>query len=343
VPRSSIAFLVASTLLSLCNSASAQPIGDPVTHSIIVNVRDSHGNVLRDLTKDNFRVRIAGEPAKVLDASYGVAPRRIVVLLDMSGSMAGFPEKNKKWKITRQVVEDLLDEAPPNVQIALLTFSDKTLEVFDFSQGRAILREWLTRGPSQHPIARGQTALLDSILAAIKLLRPHHLGDAIYAITDGFDNVSHSSARIVEEVLSASGIRLFALLLSDYVLEEMVTLGRLDFIEIARDSGGFVFGLSSRGEAPENKFSPLKRFDYEFNEQMRDTIKDLTRLLCVQINGFYSLLIVEPNLQKTGTLRLEVRDKSGKVAKGITFTCPSMIVPKLDSNRAQMITRADTF
>ena len=69
----------------------------------------------------------------MLDATYSFAPRRIVVLLDMSASMAGEPD-HTKWRIASEAVQDLLTEAPSEVSIALLTFSDQVHDVFDFSQ-----------------------------------------------------------------------------------------------------------------------------------------------------------------------------------------------------------------
>jgi hypothetical protein len=108
-------FLTTLILLALFSSGLAQqapnPEATPATRPVLVNVFDLHGKAVRDLTKDNFRVRVNGKPAVVLDARYSLAPRRIVVLLDMSGSMAGESD-NKKWRIAREAVEDFLAQTP---------------------------------------------------------------------------------------------------------------------------------------------------------------------------------------------------------------------------------------
>src|SRR5262245_48190564 len=120
--------------LILVYSSFAQQTPTGQTRTLLVNVLDRQGNAVRDLSKENFRVHVNGKPVVVMDAAYSTAPRRIVVLLDMSGSMAGDSDRSKKWQIVREAVSDLLEQTPPDVPIALLTFSDHVHDVFDLSQ-----------------------------------------------------------------------------------------------------------------------------------------------------------------------------------------------------------------
>jgi Mg-chelatase subunit ChlD len=69
------------------------------------------------------------------ESNYSIAPRRIVVLLDTSGSMAS-ETYSAKWQIARQTLATLLSQSPPEVQIAMLTFSSQVNDVIDFSLGR---------------------------------------------------------------------------------------------------------------------------------------------------------------------------------------------------------------
>ena len=154
------------------------------TRSIPVNVLDSHGSAIRDLTKENFRVRVNGKPAKVLSAEYSLAPRRIVVLLDTSGSMAG-NTTDTKWQIAREAAAEVVAATPGSVPIAFLGFSDRINSTFAFEQGRSAIADWLRQRSSQRKNLKGRTALFDSTVAAIKLLQPLQPGDSIYAITDG--------------------------------------------------------------------------------------------------------------------------------------------------------------
>ncbi len=104
--------LLLALLLISASCAFAQTSPPAPSRAIVVNVLDQSGNAIKDLTKDNFRIKINKQPVQVLSASYELAPRRMVVLLDMSGSMGGSAD-TKKWKIAREVIEDLLTQTPP--------------------------------------------------------------------------------------------------------------------------------------------------------------------------------------------------------------------------------------
>jgi hypothetical protein len=211
-------FLPIATLPLFLLSGFAQQAleSQPSTRPIVANVVDTKGNAVRDLTKQNFHVRVNGKPAVVLDARYSLAPRRIVVLLDMSGSMTG-EKTNGKWLIAREAVDDLLAETPGDVSIAMLTFSGKVRDVFDFSQGRTAIAEWMKEDPGQRPKRKDspRTALFDAISEGLKLLQPVQPGDSVYAITDGGDNASQVSAGKVRSALLQSRVRLFAFLFSE--------------------------------------------------------------------------------------------------------------------------------
>src|SRR5580765_6241586 len=235
---------LAAVLPILSLSGFAQPAAPVPPRSLVVNVLDRNGNAVRDLTNNNFRVKVNGHPAAILAAPYSLAPRRIIVLLDMSGSMGG-EKDGKKWQIAREAVEDLLAQSPADVSIGLLTFSDQVHDVFAFSQGRSTISRWLREGASQRPNVRGHTALRDAIQASLRMLEPFHPGDAVYAITDGGDNASHVSVDKTTTALRESGVRLFAFLFAERIpMEE--ELGGDSLVQMASDSGGFVFGISGR-------------------------------------------------------------------------------------------------
>src|SRR2546421_7672124 len=107
IPR----FLLSAALPLLLSCAFAETPASTQSRSILVNVLDRNGNAVRDLTKENFLVKINKQPAAVVDAGYSLAARRIVVLLDMSGSMGG-TRGTEKWKIARETVEDLFAQTP---------------------------------------------------------------------------------------------------------------------------------------------------------------------------------------------------------------------------------------
>jgi Mg-chelatase subunit ChlD len=297
-----------------------QQISDSQPRSILVNVLNRQGDALRDLDKLSFRVRLNGRPADVLDANYSIAPRRIVVLLDVSGSMRGTSEKNNKWQIARDALQNLLDQSPQEVSIAVLTFSTQVHNVFEFSQSRSSVSAWLKQGTSQRSDVKGYTALRDAIAAGVKMLQPVRIGDSIYVISDGEDSSSRVSASEMRRALSSSGIRLFAFLFEDSIyLTDEETHSRNEFLEMARDSGGFVLGV--RGGAARGVAGyPAKAFEAEYNEKARDEIKSYTRELISLVEGFYTAQIDVSQMRKDAKVTLEILDKAGTINKNVAYT-----------------------
>lgn len=319
-----ISLVLASTFLSVCGSLAAQVPPKESSPSLLVNVLDRHGMAVRDITKDSFQVKVNGRRATLLEASYSLAPRRIVVLLDMSGSMAGARE-HKKWQIARQALEDLLTETPSDVAIALLTFSDQVHDVFEFSQNRNSMAAWLKKGASGEGDnrIRGRTALFDAMLAAKNLLGASRPGDAIYAITDGGDNSSHISGTAVRKLLLESQIRLFVFLFAEPSPFEEMLPGIESIKEISRATGGFVFGVSGHSSGVE--FLPSWD-EYDYNEHTQQTIKVYTQALNIQVNGFYTLRFDTPiALEKARKVSLDILDGAGKSRKDVAFTYSTLL------------------
>jgi hypothetical protein len=294
----------------------------------LVNVLDLSGNAVRDLTKDNFHVKVNKQPVAVLSADYTVGPRRIVVLLDMSGSM-GANIDTKKWQIARDAVEDLFTQTPTDIPIAFLTFSDQVHDVFDFRESRVAISRWFDGGPTQRTDLKGRTALRDAILAGVKMLQPFRAGDAIYAITDGGDNSSHVSLDQAKATLRDSGARLFAFLFAEHTPlgEEVLSGGSLS--EMARDSGGFVFGIPGGGALAQLSGWVSQDY-YDYNERTREKIRLFTRALNIQVNGFYTVQVAAPVQRgKVGKISMEIVDSTGKPRKDVGFTYQRRLSPAL--------------
>jgi Mg-chelatase subunit ChlD len=324
----SLAGLIAISISFLAPSAPAQ-----ATTSLLANVIDRKGDAVRNLTRDEFRIKVNGQPATLQEASYSLAPRRIVALLDMSGSMSG-QAGDKRWRIASEATEAFLTDTPADVSVALLTFSDRVHDVFDFSQSRNSMTVWLKQGASKEGDSRihGRTALFDALLTATKMLTPGRAGDAIYVITDAGDNSSHVHSRAVRELLVKSQIRLFVFLLSEPSPGDM-NAGSDSLKEIARATGGFVFGVS--GHNPGIEFLPSFTYAFEYNQQTRDRIKLYTRALNIQVNGFYSLrfnLPVAP--EKARKVKLEIIDGSGKQRNDLAYTYSTLLLPLAKESRS---------
>ncbi|MBI3475162.1 MAG: VWA domain-containing protein [Acidobacteria bacterium] len=313
--------LLSAALPILSLNGLAQPSTPAPPRSILINVVDHNGNAVRDLAKDNFRVRINKQPVAVLSAEYSLAPRRIVVLLDVSGSMAGNRD-TEKWRIAREAVEELLAQTPAEVPIAFLTFSDHVQDVFDFRKSRAAISRWFDETPAQLDYPKGRTALLDAVVAAVRLFRAPRAGDAIYTITDGGDNSSHVSSKQTKAALRAAGVRFFGFMFADPAPGFFEEVGSVNLLgELAGDSGGFVFGISGKSALTGMSGWPSWDAHYVFNQQTHDKIKIFTQALNIQVNGFYAVQVAAPEQRgKARMVSLVIVDGAGQPRKDVTFS-----------------------
>lgn len=301
-------FTVFAFGLTVSLSLIAQTNPACVSNSVIVNVTDIHGSPVRDLSTNNFRVKLDERPLSISSAKYELSPRRVVVVLDVSGSMTTRDNPNK-WEVTRDVLQTFLSMTPRQVPVALLGFSDQVVATFGFDNNRAALLSWLDKVGDQKPVHGGRTALYDALLAGINMLGSHREGDSIYVITDGKDNASQSdSQKRLKEELLMNRVRLFVFLFSRQMTEED-RLGNA-IADIATETGGFVFGAVSETES-------FWYSSFEMNNHVRERIRAETALLNVQIGGFYSLELGTLSNSHRSRVAVNVVDNGGKRRKGL--------------------------
>jgi hypothetical protein len=215
-----------------------------------VTVMNSAGDPILGFAPADFQAKFRGKPAKILSIVRDERPRRIVILLDTSGSMVGEP-RGSKWEIARAIAAYLVDAHLPNTSLALLFFSDQVHEQIGFSDGSpAAAKRLLDISANSDYVKKnvlGTTALYDAVLAALHLLDAPGFSDSIYLISDGGDNKSRSNKRDVGRALVSSGVRLHASLFAptnNRNPEELV--GLKDISEMATATGGII--LATVGE-----------------------------------------------------------------------------------------------
>ena len=325
-----VSIIILPAFLTPCFAQQA-PNSPASTGSVVVNVLDAHGNAVRDLTKENFRFRLNGKPVTVLDARYSLAPRRIVVLLDVSGSMTG-ETGSGKWQIVREAVEDLLTQTPSDVSIAMLTFAGGVRDVFDFLDGKKAITKWLSEGPSQRPDLRypaTRTALFDAILEGLKLFGPIQTGDALYAITDGGEDASQATQVQTKSALLHSGVRLFAFLFDKPLPvpdEPFLTVtqeqeARESFRKMVDDSGGFVFSVAGF----EIRHLASWNVDYIYDNDNREKVKLYTKELNIQVSGFWTLENAVPASNEESRMNVEIVGHEGRIRKDVRVTYSRML------------------
>lgn len=222
-------------------SATAIDCSPPI---ILVNDLNGDFGTKQSLRSTDLRVDVDHKLVQILSISQDTRPRRIVLMVDTSGSMETSPRK-RGWGITLPAAAYAVDVVPNSASAALVTFSDKLQqESGDFENRNTVGAKVLElKGRRPH----GGTLLLDSIGQALINFTELRFGDAIYVVTDGGDTGSKTSLRQLRQELAARGIRVFVfLVLGDLWREkEDAITGAQQMEDLAEFTGGEVVRISS--------------------------------------------------------------------------------------------------
>jgi hypothetical protein len=305
-----------------------------LNRTIPVSVTTEEGLPVKGLTATNFRGKFRGRPLKIVSAIYEAGPRRVVILLDTSGSMVS---ESFNWKPGLMVAQDLVSSAPPQVSLALLTFEHHTQKHIDFGQGRGAFADALAKlGATDWSKAKGwrKTALLDAMLQGITLLKPTRTGDALYLITDGDDNASQTDAQQVKQALLSIGARVFSFILpGDYprqiamfgrrVRPPEQRLDRAELHDLIRAVGGDFMDFY-----PQQHYDPAFPRDFQPTKRDGAAILFASRGLTPEIGEFYRLELKLPEtVDRVRDWNLEVVEPNGKSQSSLRLLYPHSLAP----------------
>jgi hypothetical protein len=188
-----------------------------------------------------FRAELGGKRLVIKSIVPIVESRRAVLVLDASGSMAGW-----KWLTALRMAEHIVATAPPDLSLALVTISTKFNDEVGFrNDERNIIGQHLRKYATAEHLPHGKTPLYDAVEKAMSLLQPVRFGDAIYVFSDGGDNASKERLEILERRLAAEGIQLNAIVfvhIPPHTDEEK--LGPLRLQHVADATGGSLIQLN---------------------------------------------------------------------------------------------------
>ncbi|HKW68527.1 MAG TPA: hypothetical protein VJP04_14630 [Terriglobales bacterium] len=193
--------------------------------------------MLRGIKPDQLSVKLHGKPAQITGFSLDVAPRRVILLLDTSGSMR---EEGTDWKLVPKLGAYAADILPADASVAAATVNENP-QIGSFgdrahARGRilAITRDSI----------RGRTPLFDTIHQALLTVGPPLFGDVLYLITDGGDDVSKLNEQDVINELASRGTRVFVILaMSGRPRTEEERNGPELMLRLAEQTGGYVFAV----------------------------------------------------------------------------------------------------
>lgn len=225
-------------LLVIFSSLLAQTVPCPAA-SIPVGVRDTNGTFVSDVPASAYRATVHGKKVDVRSAALPTSGPRVVLILDVSGSMSAKPST---WQHAMEAALDVAGSTT-NTHVALVLFASQVLDVLDFTHSRQEILDRLQtiarRDKPNGSEGKGQTALWDAILQSSAMLQSPETGDAIFAITDGGDNHSERNWGNAKRQLLQQGIRFFAFLpFERYFPTEEEKLGIENAESLAEQTGG---------------------------------------------------------------------------------------------------------
>ena len=282
-----LAAVVAALLLAPAVVQAQQPLFTSridLVH-VGVTVLDRDGNLVTDLTRDDFEVLEDGRPQDVRYFSVGLAsdvddvPLHLGLLLDMSSSM----ERNDRFQKTAAI--RFLNTITYAADMTLVDF-DTEVRVGRYGQedfGRLIER---IRG--RRP--EGYTALYDALGVYLDGAFEQDGRKVLVLYTDGEDTRSRLSIRDARELLRASDVTVYAIGFQGDLRSRARQRQRMRLGQLTGITGGRAY------------------FPHSIN-----AVEGIYQEIVEELDGRYSLGYVSANTRRDGTWReLDVRLRSGR-------------------------------
>ena len=268
--------------------------------TLSVVVRDRDGQLVRNLTRDDFEVLDTGVTRPVVEFRAEPAPISLALLVDISGSMALSGNLTRARDAAMQLAGQL---QTPGDEVALFTFDTRLRELGWFARPMTDRLDAAFAG--LRPF--GTTSLRDAISGAAERVTDLAPGRhrAVVVLTDGVDTSSQMTAAEVSAAASAIHVPVYILM----------TVSGLD------DPAG---GLGAAGEfrGPDGELAALARWTggalvaasrpAQFNRAAREIVSELRQQYWLAVEpsdepGWHPLEV------RTRDRKLSVRARSGYV------------------------------
>lgn len=303
MPKIRIGILFALLIYLLLGLSAPLAQSVPGRRVIPLGVYDKQDQLIQGVTPERIRVKkVRGTVRQVeLDSS----PRRIILLLDMSGSMG----QDKKWAHAIALTKEFLSVAQADDWISLHLFAEKHEVAAPFTHDFDSIGKELDTLPEPRSKAnkqtRGYRTLLGNALASILNTEEElRMGDAIVLVSDGeavFESQAMKPKELKTRVLRA-GLRVFLV-----TVEKPGNNLSLAFVTGAP----LVYGLA--WESGGGTLTPWETRAQIFFSVPPENISKVSRAAYGLVRNVYrvELEISEP-IKKLRKLELEVLDERGK-------------------------------
>lgn len=241
-------------------------------------VEGHHGQLIRDLNKDDFQVTDNGIPENIQYFSQGTnVPLSLGIALDTSNSQAHLlkTEQEDAKEFLRLVLAK-------GDQACVMTFDTDVRLVQDFTDTPTVLAKAidaaeinetgnsiLQMNSPNPPSATGGTHLYDAIyLASDELMKTRHGREVLVLVTDGEDQGSQIDLRKAIEAAEKANLIVYSIIVSDpefYTLMDSTYRGDAHVRELTATTGG----RTIRVRSPKQIAQAFEQVERELHSQYR--------------------------------------------------------------------------
>ena len=290
------------------------------------------GRVVQGLTARNLRVK--GVKATIESVTFDAGPRRVILLLDISGSMGdpGDYHDRKKWDYAKDMAKAFLRNSSAQDLCALDVFAEKEKEIVplthDFASVLAAIDALPTPGSKRTKATYGgMTYAGDALNAVLRNAGQQlELGDSVIFFSDeefeqlGIDTGKRSLDSLRAQI-ARRGVRVF--------LARPVVWGlpvEPDFHELSGINASVTFMRATGGFS----FGPIEARELKWETQayLSNPLQKRMAALNNAVQGTYRMeLQLDQPLRKKRNLQLELVEANGKTVKSVSLFYPRTLYP----------------
>ncbi len=228
------AMLATVLIAGILSEAAQKPTFSVKREEVRIDVLvTDNGKPVEGLTASDFEVLDNGVPQVIESASFQEIPASVILILDMSGSVAGrLVEHLKKAGF------DLLDKLREGERAALITFNHAVMLDSTLTSDLQSVRQALDR---TQPRSFGKTSLIDASYAGLIHAESKADQPLIIVFSDGLD----TSSWLTDEAVLESARRSDAII---YAVSAGRLPDRMFLRELTQISGGFLVEVESTGD-----------------------------------------------------------------------------------------------
>jgi VWFA-related protein len=268
--------------------------------SVLVNVRTKQGEIVHNLTKDDFSLAENGRPQTIRYFSRDTGlPLTIGLMVDTSMSQVSVldAERGASLRFLDQVLRENQD------QMFIMQFDMAVQTPQPLTSSRAKLNEALSyvNTPSRGDLSMqtgGGTLLYDAVLKASKEIMTNQKNrKALILLTDGVDTGSEATAADAITAAQRADTLIYSILFSDpgaYGISFLGHEGRTVLMRMSRETGGGFFEVTKK-QSIESIFAAIEdelRSQYNLGF-ISDTPVEISEFRKLQVSTRQKGLIVQ--------------------------------------------------